>query len=89
MDRRGTACGTALRSSREVSLAASRLSEEGGEEAIMDGQPDEKPGDEVKPGTDQSGENICRTCAGSGQVNGRDCPDCRGTGTVTALVGDA
>jgi DnaJ-class molecular chaperone len=48
-----------------------------------------KPGDEVKPGTDQSSENICPACAGKGQINTEPCPDCKGTGTVTTLVGDA
>jgi len=46
-------------------------------------------GDEVPPGTAQSGENLCRTCKGSGRLAGRPCPDCDGTGKVTTLVGDA
>lgn len=48
-----------------------------------------KPGDEVPPGTQQSGSNICRACGGSGSVNDERCPDCQGTGQVTTLVGDA
>jgi DnaJ-class molecular chaperone len=48
-----------------------------------------KPGDEVPPGTPQSGENICPRCSGKGQVGEQTCPECRGTGKVTTLVGDA
>jgi DnaJ-class molecular chaperone len=48
-----------------------------------------KAGDEVPPGTEQSGEAICPRCQGSGRVDAGRCPDCRGTGTITALVGDA
>jgi len=49
----------------------------------------QKPGDEVPPGTPQSGENLCRRCAGTGQLEGRPCSDCGGSGVVTTLVGDA
>ncbi len=55
----------------------------------MAGENEKKPGDEVKPGTGQSGENVCPTCSGKGQVDNKPCPDCGGTGTVTTLVGDA
>jgi len=48
-----------------------------------------KPGDEVAPGTPQSGDNVCRACGGSGEQAGAPCPDCGGGGTVTTLVGDA
>jgi DnaJ-class molecular chaperone len=47
------------------------------------------PGDEVRPGTPGTGENICRTCKGSGQVNNKPCPDCGGTGKVTEGIGGA
>jgi DnaJ-class molecular chaperone len=49
----------------------------------------DKPGDEVAPGTPQSGEAPCPACGGKGQVEGRPCGSCGGTGTITALVGDA
>jgi DnaJ-class molecular chaperone len=49
----------------------------------------EKPGDEISPGTPQSGDNICPNCRGTGQVDNNPCPQCKGTGTVTTLVGDA
>lgn len=49
----------------------------------------QKPGDETAPGTKQSGEAICPKCAGRGRVDGKTCPACEGTGTITAIVGDA
>jgi DnaJ-class molecular chaperone len=48
-----------------------------------------KPGDETEPGSEQTGESVCRDCAGTGQVNGARCIACDGTGTVTVIVGDA
>jgi DnaJ-class molecular chaperone len=47
------------------------------------------PGDEVPPGTAQSGETVCPTCGGSGCLGEDKCPSCAGTGIVVALVGDA
>lgn len=44
------------------------------------------PGDEAPPGEALAGENLCRTCAGSGQVDGEPCPDCAGTGRTTSAV---
>jgi DnaJ-class molecular chaperone len=51
--------------------------------------PPKNPGDEVPPGTPQSGEQLCRRCHGSGEADGKSCPDCGGSGKVTALIGDA
>lgn len=51
--------------------------------------PGRRPGDEVAPGTDQSAENVCPTCGGSGRAGEGSCPTCRGEGLVTELVGDA
>ena len=45
------------------------------------------PGDEAAPGTPGSGEDICRQCGGSGQINGGECPACGGTGKVTVGLG--
>jgi hypothetical protein len=53
----------------------------------MTHEQEKKLGDDVKPGTDQSGENLCPTCAGKGKVGNKPCPNCGGTGTVTTLVG--
>ncbi len=55
----------------------------------MTNEQEKKPGDEVKSGTPQSGENICDTCSGKGQVDNKSCQDCGGTGIVTTLLGDA
>ena len=41
------------------------------------------PGDEAAPGTDGTGENICRHCNGTGEHDGVPCPVCGGTGRVT------
>lgn len=48
-----------------------------------------QPGDEVAPGTPQSGEAPCPACSGTGRVEGKACEACGGGGTITALVGDA
>jgi RecJ-like exonuclease len=47
---------------------------------------DEDP-DKVPPETPGSGENVCRKCAGSGELDGHTCPDCDGTGKVTTGIG--
>lgn len=47
------------------------------------------PGDEAPPGTPGSGENLCRVCGGSGQVDGGDCTNCEGTGKVIEELGGA
>ena len=43
--------------------------------------------DAVPPGTTGAGENVCRKCKGSGRVEGKDCPECGGTGQVTTGIG--
>jgi len=45
--------------------------------------------DAVPPGTPNSGENICRACAGTGKVNDSECSDCGGSGKVTTPIGGA
>jgi len=47
------------------------------------------PGDEVAPGTPQTGKLACPDCGGSGQLRGAPCPACSGTGEVVVNVGDA
>lgn len=49
--------------------------------------PDERPGDEVPPGTPGAGENVCPDCGGSGELDGGTCPTCEGTGTVMEGIG--
>jgi RecJ-like exonuclease len=46
-----------------------------------------KPGDEAKPGTPGTGENVCPACRGSGKVDGSTCETCGGTGVVTEGIG--
>lgn len=46
-----------------------------------------KPGDEAPPGTPGTGEDVCPKCNGSGQLEGKACQNCRGTGKVTRGIG--
>lgn len=46
-------------------------------------------GDEAPPGTPGTGEDICRACGGTGQLNGGPCPECDGTGKVVRGIGGA
>ena len=44
----------------------------------------------VEPGTQGSGENVCRKCEGKGKLpDGTQCPDCNGTGKVNTPIGGA
>jgi len=45
--------------------------------------------DAVPEGTPGAGENICRRCGGSGELDGAPCPDCGGSGKVTTPIGGA
>lgn len=47
----------------------------------------EQPGDDAPPGTPGTGEDVCRNCKGSGQVEGEECPECGGTGYVIEGIG--
>ena len=47
------------------------------------------PGDEAPAGTPGTGEDLCRACGGTGQLNGGPCPECEGTGRVTVGIGGA
>lgn len=47
----------------------------------------EQPGDEAPPGTPGTGQDMCRKCQGTGRVNGKECPDCGGTGFVIEGIG--
>ncbi len=48
---------------------------------------DLNPGDEAKPGTQGTGEAICRECRGSGRLGDRECPSCGGSGRVIEGIG--
>jgi DnaJ-class molecular chaperone len=52
-------------------------------------RPAMNPGDQAPPGTAGTGENVCRTCKGTGRVGGAECKDCGGTGTVIEEIGGA
>jgi hypothetical protein len=45
------------------------------------------PGDQAKPGTPGTGENICPECKGSGRIGMASCPNCGGTGKIIEGVG--
>ena len=40
------------------------------------------PGDVAAPGTPGTGENLCRHCNGTGELDGISCPVCDGTGKI-------
>jgi len=48
-----------------------------------------QPGDEARPGSPQTGEQICPACGGSGRQHAESCDNCGGTGHVVVIVGDA
>lgn len=45
------------------------------------------PGDEAPPDTTGAGEDLCSTCNGTGQVDGRQCDVCGGTGKIQQGIG--
>ena len=48
------------------------------------------PGDEAKPGTPGTGEDLCPECNGKGKTaRGETCRNCGGTGKVIRGVGGA
>ena len=47
------------------------------------------PGDEARPGTPGTGEDICPECNGSGRKSGQRCENCAGTGKVIRGIGGA
>jgi len=47
------------------------------------------PGDEARPGTPGTGEDICPDCNGSGRRDGRRCENCAGTGKIIRGIGGA
>lgn len=46
------------------------------------GKPKMNPGDQARPGTPGTGENICPKCQGTGRLGGESCDYCGGTGKV-------
>jgi RecJ-like exonuclease len=47
------------------------------------------PGDQAKPGTSGTGENICPECKGTGRIDVTPCPNCGGLGKIIEGVGGA
>ena len=46
------------------------------------------PGDEARPGTPGSGEDVCPVCSGSGKNQaGQPCPNCGGSGKRVEGIG--
>jgi DnaJ-class molecular chaperone len=54
-----------------------------------DERDDMAPGDEAPPGTESAGEDVCPKCNGDGTLDGKECPECGGTGRVIKAVGGA
>lgn len=79
----GASIDLAVRTPAAHASAPDTVRREGGPPAPM------APGDEAPPGTPGTGEDICRTCGGTGQLNGGPCPECEGTGQVVRGIGGA
>lgn len=58
--------------------------EDGG---AVKGGPHLAPGDDAKPGSKGTGENLCPECQGTGLVGNVPCQTCNGTGIVTEGIG--
>jgi hypothetical protein len=58
-----------------------------GEAAMTDEQVN--PGDDAPEGTPGTGENVCPECNGTGDMDGKECPNCAGLGTVIEGIGGA
>lgn len=69
--------------------ASPRRSDESTGARVSSPQAPMAPGDQAPPGTPSTGEDICRTCGGTGQLNGGPCPECEGTGKVIRGIGGA
>lgn len=51
-------------------------------------KPPLNPGDEARPGTPGSGEDVCPVCAGKGKNQaGQPCPNCGGSGKIIEGIG--
>lgn len=45
------------------------------------------PGDEAPAGAPGTGETVCRSCGGSGQIDGKACAACGGSGRINVGIG--
>lgn len=56
--------------------------------AAKEVKPELCPGDEAAPGMPGTGEDLCLKCSGTGKLeDGKECPECCGTGRVVRAVG--
>jgi len=62
---------------------AGRTADRGEQREVM------TPGDEAPLGDPAAGENLCRVCNGTGDVDGERCEACGGSGKVASGVGGA
>lgn len=49
--------------------------------------PPQHPGDQVPPDAPGAGEAVCDQCKGTGRIDGKECPNCDGTGKVIEGIG--
>ncbi|MBK4735561.1 hypothetical protein [Noviherbaspirillum pedocola] len=57
-------------------------------QTVHESSPEMAPGDDAAPGTVGTGDDTCPVCHGSGKnASGGQCPNCRGTGTITEGIG--
>lgn len=47
------------------------------------------PGDDAAAGTPGTGEDVCPDCHGTGILTAKPCPKCEGTGRVIKAIGGA
>jgi DnaJ-class molecular chaperone len=45
------------------------------------------PGDQARPGTPGTGENVCAKCHGTGRIVNEPCDQCGGSGRVIEGIG--
>ena len=62
-------------------------SREGPNDSPSKGQQPMAPGDQARPGTPGTGEDVCPRCGGSGRLGATQCPECLGRGTVVKGIG--
>jgi hypothetical protein len=59
------------------------------EDVVVEVVDEMAPGDEARPGTPGTGEDVCPECNSSGEVDGETCANCEGTGRIVSGIGGA